>query len=626
MKRWLSPRTAVIVHDLLMIALAWELAWLARFNFSLPTDNYWQANLKTLPLVLLVQGLIAWRFGLYRGLWRFASLPDLWNIFRAALLGALSVTLVLFVAIRLEDVPRSVLILYPMFLIFLLGGPRLAYRLYKDHSLNLHATSPGKRVLILGAGRAGEAVARDMLRDDSYLPAGFLDDSPRLLKARIQGVPVLGRIADLAGVVADYDIDMLFIAIPSAGNAEMQRIVGLCAGTGKPVRTLPPLSAMLGNEAQPLSELKEVSIDDLLGRDKVELDWGLIRDGLAGRRVLVTGGGGSIGSELCRQVARMGPRSLLIFEQSEFNLYEIERSLRAEFPALDIQARLGDVLDRQAVARAFTDFAPHIVFHAAAYKHVPILQSQAREAARNNIVGTRILAEAADRAACEKFVMVSTDKAVNPSSVMGASKRVAEMFCEALNRRSGTRFVTVRFGNVLGSAGSVVPLFQEQIRNGGPVTVTHREMRRYFMTIPEASQLILQAGAMGQGGEIYVLDMGEPVRIAFLAEQMIRLSGKQPGVDIPIEYTGVRPGEKLHEELFHQSEDLVATGHAKILQARHRGEDWERLNEMLERLERACYEYAESSVLEILRTLVPEMQAPPADGATNIIPLTRSSA
>ena len=619
-----NPRTtSVFVHDLSMVILAWELAWFARFNFTLPPPAFWEANLKALPFVIIIQCLINWQLGLYKGLWRFASLPDLWNIFRAAMLGIIAIIMVSFVITRLDNIPRSILIFYPVFLMFFLSGSRLGYRFWKDHTLSLKNISGAERVLVIGAGRAGETVVRDLLRDAHYVAVGFVDDNQRLYKRRIQGVPVLGGLESLSRIVRDFAIDSMLITIPSATKDQIKEIVNLCEQTGKPFQILPSFSG----ESEDLDEwglgnVREVSIDDLLGRDKVELDWSIIQQGIAGKRVLVTGGGGSIGSELCRQVARLDPAAIMIFEQGEFNLYSIDRTLKMEFPELHLESRLGDVHDMVAVDAAFKSFQPDVVFHAAAYKHVPMLQEQIREALRNNVIGTRIVADTADSYHCEKFVLISTDKAVNPTSIMGASKRIAEMLCEAKSATSKTRYITVRFGNVLGSAGSVVPLFQQQITTGGPVTVTHKEMTRFFMTIPEACQLILQAGSMGKGGEIFVLDMGEPVSIFYLAEQMIKLSGKQPGPDIEIKFTGLRPGEKLSEELFHHEEDLVGTEHKKILLAKQRMQDWQQFNKTIEQIETACGVYDEQKALNIVQTLVPELtqeEPQPDSEETNII-------
>ena len=592
----LNPRAAIILHDLFMSGLAWELAWLIRFNLAIPASDFWPTHLKALPLVLVTQGIILWRLGLYRGLWRFASLLDLWNIVRAALGGALCITLLLFFFYRLEYVPRSVLILYPLFLIFLWGAPRFARRLWHDRSLSFKAIANAPRTLIIGAGRAGEAVIREMLREGNFIPVGCLDDRQELTHRRIHGIPVLGVIDALPEVLSCYDTDLILIAIPSASNAQMQRIVGICERSQTPFRILPMASQVA------LSELREVSIEDLLGRERVALDWEIIHQGLTGKTVLVSGGGGSIGSELCSQIARLGPAALVVFERCEHNLYALERNLRCAYPHLTLHALLGDVCDTAAVERVLDRFKPEVIFHAAAYKHVPMLEFQLREAVRNNVIGTQILAEAATRHRCKKFVLISSDKAVNPKSIMGMSKRLAELLCAALSAETKTRFVTVRFGNVLGSAGSVVPLFQEQIRAGGPVTVTHKEATRYFMTIAEACQLILQAGAMGQGSEIFVLDMGEPIRITYLAEQMIRLSGKVPGRDIKIEFIGLRPGERLHEDLFHLDERLEPTPHVKIRLTQQRLEAglYKRMRESISQLQQACERYDEAQIRSLM--------------------------
>ena len=602
----LTPRLKIILHDLAAIALAWMLALFARFNFSLPPSQHLIAGLEALPVVLVVQAALAWRFGLYRGLWRFASLKDLWNIIRAALLGTVSVALSLFLISRLVNMPRSMFVLYPLFLVFLLGGPRLAYRLWKDHSLTLRSVTAAARVLVVGGGKAGEGVIRDMLRDGSYLPIGILDDDPRLARSRIHGVPVLGRIDELPQVVQRRDTDIIIIAIPSASSAQMRRLVERGEASGRSFRTLPQLHDMVAGRVG-INALREVKLDDLLGRDKVVLDWQRVQSTLGGRVVLVSGGGGSIGAELCRQVVALGVERLVVFEQSEHNLYLIERELRASHGHCQLDFVLGDVCDRAAVEHVFARFKPALVLHAAAYKHVPILQTQVREAVRNNVFGTLEMVDAAERHGCESFVLISTDKAVRPSSVMGATKRLTELLCETRKRRASTKFITVRFGNVLGSAGSVVPLFQSQIAKGGPVTVTHPEARRYFMTIAEASQLILQAATVGLGGEIFVLDMGEPVNITYLAEQMIRLSGREPGVDVQIVYTGLRPGEKLNEELFLEAERLAPTSHEKIRLAQHVEVDPRQLQELLVALARAVETFDEAHIANLLRQALPEL-------------------
>ncbi|WJW76718.1 nucleoside-diphosphate sugar epimerase/dehydratase [Thiohalobacter sp. IOR34] len=620
LERLRSPLIA-FVHDLLMVPLAWFGAYWLRFNLgSIPQEQLVPAW-TWLPAVLLIQGLTFVYLGLYRGHWRFASLPDLLRILKAAGIGTLGILVLLVLATRLQDIPRSVFPLYAVLLTAMLAGPRLFYRWLKDRKLYL---GQGRRVLIAGAGRAGEMLVRDLLRDPerSLEPVGFVDDDPKKRGIDIHGIRVLGASKRLPALVETHEIDLVLLAMPSARSPQIRKVVEYCEAAGVPFRMLPRMADLVAGRVS-VEAMREVSIEDLLGRDPVELDQRAIHAGLSGRRVLISGGGGSIGSELCRQVARLGPRQLIVFEKSEFNLYQIEMELRRRFPQLEIIARLGDVADAAAVDKLFSDHQPQVVLHAAAYKHVPMLENQAREAVMNNVCGTRTLALAADRHGSEIFVLVSTDKAVNPANVMGASKRMAEIFCQNFARRSRTRFITVRFGNVLGSAGSVVPLFKQQIENGGPVTVTDPEMIRYFMTIPEACQLILQAGVMGQGGEIYVLDMGEPVKITYLAEQMIRLAGREPGKDIEIVFTGLRPGEKLYEELFHEQEALQPTGHAKIRLARHRSLDWEALNSRFEALEAACRRFDEAAVREGIEQLVPELHSENSPAPDNVVSLNQ---
>jgi len=618
----IHPRLAVVLHDLAMVWIAWiSTNWLRYSLVSNPPAFAWFSA--EIGIVMLVQGLILWWTGLYKGLWRFASLPDLWNILRASVLGAISIAIALFLYNRLGTVPRAVLVIYPAALVVLLGSPRMAYRYWKDSRFDLTSRVPAKRVLVLGAGRAGEALLRELARENRYRPIGLLDDNPSLRGARLHGVPVLGTIERLPQLAGEVAAEMLLIAMPSASNAQMRRVVELCEQTDVAFRTVPRLQDVVAGRLN-FNELKEVAIEDLLGREAVQLDWTAIRTGLSGKRVFVTGGGGSIGSELCRQVARLGVESLTILELSEYNLYRIEQELRREFPELLIYALIGDCGDTIAVERALELSRPQVVFHAAAFKHVPLLQAQLREAFRNNVVGTQVVAQAADRHGVDCFVLISTDKAVNPSSVMGACKRVAEIFCQNFSSRSSTRFITVRFGNVLDSAGSVVPLFREQIRAGGPVTVTHPEIARYFMTIPEACQLILQAGVLGEGGEIFALDMGEPVKINYLAEQMIRLANKVPGRDVNIVYTGLRPGEKLFEELFHPQESYQSTRHAKIFLAQPRSMAWEMLQAQLRQANEAVRNFDEDALRRCLNSLLPEFSER-ADGVdAEVVPIVRA--
>lgn len=617
----ISPRLLVIMHDLGMAIIAWFSAWWIRYNLAFPFPE-WQVCLYTLPFVLFIQTAIFWRFSLYRGIWRFASLPDLWNIFRAAILGAMIITLCLFIVFRLEGVPRSVLVLYPMLLIILLGGPRLGYRLWKDRSLNLIAGSSGRSIFIIGAGRAGEMLAREMLREGSYTPIGFIDDNPALARSEIHGIRVLGPVADLEFFTSKYSPEFIVIAVPSASNEQMQRIVEQVKNTKLPIRTLPKLNEMISGSPS-LKELREVSIEDLLGRDRIELDWMLLQQGISSKTVMVTGGGGSIGSELCRQICGLNPEHLIILDRSEFNLYRILQELDTYKDKFRLTGVLADICDKDKIDQLFRQHKPQLIFHAAAYKHVPILENECREAVRNNIFGTIYTADAAEKYHADKFILISTDKAVNPVNVLGSTKRLAEMFCESRNRKGKTRFITVRFGNVLGSDGSVVPLFQQQIRNGGPITVTHPEVSRYFMTIRESCQLILQTAVMGQGGEIYVLDMGTPVKILYLAEQMIKLTNPWPDKNIEIRITGLRPGEKLHEELFYADEQKIRTSHEKILIARHPEINAKQLLGIIGELDSACSVFDDVRIKRLLHSAVLYDDMARGNLKTNIIPINQ---
>ena len=460
-------------------------------------------------------------------------------------------------------------------------------------------------MLILGAGQAGEAVVRDLRRVGAYQPVGLLDDAATLSGSYLRGLPVLGRIEDVARIAPETAARLLVIAMPSLDATEMRRVVAACEKTGLPFRTVPRLNDLLEGRSLP-GELKEVAIEDLLGRKPVTPDWKVIRGWLGGRSVLVTGAGGSIGSELCRQCARHGARHITLIELDELALATMEAELRRDFPQIECLPVLGDCGDPAVIRHALSLSQPEAVFHAAAYKQVPVLESQLREAVRNNVLATATVAREARQAGVGTFVLISTDKAVDPVNVLGATKRLAEMVCQSMTGSEGTRFVTVRFGNVLDSAGSVVPLFRAQIRKGGPVTVTDPEVTRYFMTIPEACQLILQAVASGPAQAVYTLDMGEPVSIRLLAEQMITLAGKQPGRDIAIVYTGLRPGEKLHETLFHADERYRPTSHPKILQAEARGVSAERIDMAVARMVDAVQRYDIPALGQLLRESVPE--------------------
>ncbi len=571
----------VILHDLLAATLAWTLAYWLRFNFDIP-PLYVDSLLQTLWLVVPLQGLIGWRFGLYRGLWRFASLPDLKRIVLACSVGAVAAP-VLFVLLRLvQDVPRSVLVLYPLFLMLLMGGSRFLYRSWKDgHLLSLNAVT-GEPVLVVGAGEAAALLLRELMNNRQWHVVGLLDDDPARQGKLLQDAPVLGRLADLPELARQRAVRHVILALPSASHAVRRAVAEQATSVGLNVLTVPGFEDLLSGRVT-ISQIRKVELEDLLGRDPVQLDEAGLQQMLGGQVVLVTGAGGSIGSELCRQIARYAPRCLVLYEVSEYALYTLEQQFARIHPGLALVCAIGDVRDPQRLNEIFAAHSPAVVFHAAAYKHVPMMENaNAWQAVRNNVFGTLCVARAALEHHVERFVLISTDKAVNPTNVMGATKRLAEMLCQAMEEegrksdkpmRYPTRFVMVRFGNVLGSSGSVIPKFREQIAQGGPVTVTHPDIVRYFMLIPEAAQLVLQAALMGsekiegEGGRIFVLDMGEPVRIVDLARNMIRLSGFSED-DIRIEYTGLRPGEKLYEELLADDETTLPTPHPKLRIAR----------------------------------------------------------
>jgi FlaA1/EpsC-like NDP-sugar epimerase len=566
----INPRTVtIILHDILTAAFAWLGAYWLRFNLAVPPE-FLSAALSTLYWVVPLQALVFWRFGLYRGIWRFASLPDLKRIVLAVGLAALLIPLVLILFHVSAVVPRSVLILDPLLLLIVMGGSRLAYRAWKEHRLASLLRPGSKPVLVAGAGLAADFLLRELARNPAgFHVVGLLDDSHDKQGRLVQGIPVLGALDDVATCAKKMEVDDVVLALPSAAHEVRKRITQSCTEAGLNVMTIPSLEDLVAGRVS-VSSLRRIELEDLLGRDPVELDESGLHQLLTGQVVMVTGAGGSIGSELCRQIARFAPAKLVLFEQSELALYAMEQELPQRFPGLQIVPLIGDVKNAVWVNQVMAEQRPAVLFHAAAYKHVPLMEnSNAWEAVRNNVLGTQVVAAAAQAQGVGKFVMISTDKAVNPTNVMGATKRLAEMACQAMQQPGGTRFVSVRFGNVLGSSGSVIPKFQKQIDAGGPVTVTHPDITRFFMSIPEAAQLVLQAGLMGEGGEIFVLDMGEPVRIAELAKLMIRLSGAEPD-RIRIEYTGLRPGEKLYEELLADDESTLPTPHPKLRVAKAR--------------------------------------------------------
>jgi len=561
-------RLAVFGHDLAAAGLAWAVAFWLRFNFDIPED--YQALMREwLPWVVAIHGAVFWMLGLYRGLWRYASLPDLQRLIFAVGLAALAVP-AFFAFLRVGfGVPRTVYVLMPLLLVVAMGGSRLGYRAWREGQFGSMIAKPlATSVLVMGAGAAAAALLKDLAARRDWRVLGLLDDDRGKHGGEILGVKILGSLDQVEAFATRLGVAQAIIAMPGASHRARQRALDLCAGAALSVMTVPALADIVSGKVS-VSALRALELDDLLGRDPVELDQAGLSGFLDGKTVLVTGAGGSIGAELCRQIARFAPARIVLLDNAEFALYSVEREFRDLRPGTEVAALIGDAKDERRVGEVFARHRPEVVFHAAAYKHVPLMEEEnAFEAVANNFLSTVVVARAAKSAGARKFVLVSTDKAVNPANVMGASKRLAELACQSL-QDGATEFVVVRFGNVLGSAGSVVPRFREQIARGGPLTVTHPEMQRYFMSIPEAAQLVLQAAMMGRGGEIYVLDMGEPVRIVDLARQMIRLSGLAEG-DIRIEYTGLRPGEKLYEEPLADAEKTLPTPHPKLRVARAR--------------------------------------------------------
>ena len=596
--------------DLLLITAAYLLAYALRFEGDLPPLEW--ANVgKTLPWVIPVKMACFLFFRLYRGLWRYTSLIDLANVLKAVASASVAVVLVLLFTFHFQGFSRSVYFIDFVLTFLLIGGVRVMSRLLFTGSLRTFWNWRGSRgqafknLLIVGAGSAGEKVLRELLDNRHLLlnPVGFLDDDLKKRGRSIHGVPVLGPVEDIDRIPVIFD--EILIAIPSAGGEAMRRIVAACEKTGRRFRTMPGLGELIDGRVS-VQAFRDVTLADLLGREEVHLNRESIEACLKGKRILVTGAGGSIGSELVRQIGRFEPESLALVEFSEYHLFSIETELRQKNPRLNLRCDLVDVRNRPALERVFRQFRPQVVFHAAAYKHVPMQEMQPWEAVFNNVLGSRNVMELSLREKAERFVLVSTDKAVRPTSAMGATKRVAELLVESMNGFGETLFLAVRFGNVLGSSGSVVPLFQEQIARRLPITVTHPEMTRYFMTIPEAAQLILQAAAMGRGGEIFILDMGRPVRIVDMARDLIRLSGLEPDRDIPIRFIGLRPGEKIHEELITDGEGIVPTDHGKILVLKGEKWEWEALQARLEGLFAAAATYDGQGVRNALKSILPE--------------------
>ncbi|MDR5780151.1 nucleoside-diphosphate sugar epimerase/dehydratase [Caballeronia sp. LZ065] len=611
---WLSA--GAFFFDLVAVAGSWVAAYVIRFNGSVP-HTFRENALEALVWVLPLYGVVFRVFGLYRGMWVFASLPDLMRISKSVVVGALLVMIGAVMWQPLPVIPRSVLIVSPLLLFLTMGGARALYRAGKEFYLYGGLVGQGKPVIVLGAGTAGAMLARELARSSEWRLVGLLDDDPAKQGREVLGHKVLGKFGDLPKFAELYKTDYAIIAIPSASVDEQRRVATLCVRAGVKVMVLPALSQLTASEGNFLSRVRQIDLEDLLGREPVKIDMPHVERLLHGRVVMVTGAGGSIGSELCRQILRFSPAQLVAYDLSEYAMYRLIEELHEKFPECSVIPVVGDAKDSLLLDQTMGRFTPHIVFHAAAYKHVPLMEEQnAWQAVRNNVLGTLRVARSAIRHDVRHFVLISTDKAVNPTNVMGASKRLAEMACQALQQSAPrTQFETVRFGNVLGSAGSVIPKFQQQISKGGPVTVTHPEITRFFMTIPEAAQLVLQASSMGRGGEIFILDMGQPVKIVDLARDLIRLYGYSEE-QIRIVFTGLRPGEKLYEELLADDETTTRTPHPKLRIAQARGVPDDFIDELLPWLMQHRV-LSDEEVRRDLRRWVPEYQ-------TTMLPVLQS--
>jgi FlaA1/EpsC-like NDP-sugar epimerase len=597
--------------DIALVSCAYGLSYLIRFEGTIPAKQI-PVVVDTIFEVVAVKVLFFFYFNLYRGMWRYTSIVDFINVIKAVAASSISIILIMVFLYRFEGFPRSVFILDFLLTLIFIAGIRLGIRIHLSQKKIAFPPVFGKkdrkakRVLLIGAGNTGEHVLRELMDNPAIhmLPIGFLDDDRGKLSKEIHGVTVLGRIDQIEEIKVEYD--EILICAPSATGNQMKRIVEICERSGKPFKTMPPLGELIDGRVS-LKLIREVSMTDIIGREEVRLDEEEIKRYLLGKRVLITGAGGSIGRELLRQIGRFKPEAVALLDFSEYNLYQVEMECRRRFKEIEVEACLVDLVDLCRTRRMFEHFRPNVVFHAAAYKHVPMQELNPWEAVCNNLLAMKNVTACSIDIGVDKFVLVSSDKAVRPTNVMGATKRICELMASCGNGNSKTRFISVRFGNVIGSSGSVIPLFQQQIAQGGPVTVTHPEITRYFMSIPEAAQLILQAGAMGEGREIFILKMGEPIRILDLANDVIRFNGFEPGKDIEIVFTGLRPGEKLYEELITKGEGIVPTRHDKIMVLTPDPcDNHNRLGEKVEELIRVADTFDIPAIKAKLKEIVPE--------------------
>lgn len=613
----------ILLIDIILITASLYGAHLVRFEFSIPS-NFVALLYKILPAVILIKIISFYFFDLYSGMWRYTGIKDILNIIKASIISSFVIISLILFKTRFEGFSRSVFIIDGCFTVLLITGYRVAIRLYYEQLSfdsswltsirNLlkpfdNSSPKGKKILIIGAGDCGEKICKEIINNHRLHQkvAGFIDDDPEKFGKKIHGISVLGTVEQIEKIFLKSKSDEVLIAIPSTSSKQIRKIIEICNNSNIIFKIIPGYSELIDGKVT-INTIREVSYSDLLGREIIKLDADKIGGYLKGKIVLVTGAGGSIGSELCRQICRFKPENIILYERAESPLYEIELDIRHNFADIKCIALLADLRDTFQLEKTFAKYKPEVVFHAAAYKHVPMLELQPWKAIENNIQGTCNLIDVSEKHRVKRFVFVSTDKAVRPVNVMGASKRVAEMLIQSRNGnvRFSTLFMIVRFGNVIGSVGSVVPLFKKQIERGGPVTVTHPDVTRYFMTISEACQLILQAGAMGNGDEIFLLDMGIPVKIDNMARDLIRLSGFVPDEDIKIEYVGLRPGEKLYEELIMEGEDVISTSHEKIMVLKGLDHNIKTLNGNIEKLFRLSEEQDHEKIKKALKIIVPE--------------------
>ncbi|MFA5523146.1 MAG: nucleoside-diphosphate sugar epimerase/dehydratase [Tissierellales bacterium] len=594
----------LVILDIVLINLAYYLALYLRFDGKIDL-NYLKVYLDNALIITFLKIVVFYYFKLYRSLWRYASVDELLNVVVASIVANAGV--ISFLLVRQTFLPRGVYAITTILDMLLIGGVRFSYRTLRRVKGNGFSKGDSfKHIMIIGAGDAGAMVIRE-LKNHTQLnsrPVAIIDDDSLKKGQRINGVPIMGQRVDIVTIANKMDIDEIIIAIPSASKSEIRDIVSECKKTKCKLKILPGMYELIDGNVS-IKEIRDVEIEDLLGRDEVHLYLEDISEYLKGKRVLVTGGGGSIGSELCRQIAKFEPNKLCILDIYENNVYDLQIELKRKYKDLNLKVFIASIRDKKRIDEIMEDNRPDVIFHAAAHKHVPLMEDNPKEAIKNNVFGTLNLAQAADTYGVKRFVMISTDKAVNPTNIMGASKRICEMIIQSIDKKSETEYVAVRFGNVLGSNGSVIPLFKKQIMEGGPVTVTHPDIIRYFMTIPEAAQLVIQAGAMAKGGEIFVLDMGEPVKIIDLARDLIRLSGFEPDVDVHIEFTGLRQGEKLYEELLLDEEGMSSTGHDKIFIGKPVFTDYKLMIKSLETLKELIDTSDCSSLRDYVQQIVP---------------------